>query len=294
MSSRYDGANASPQPGDENPPYSDKKLTKMDGDFSRAMAREGRVPVWSRALALAQRGVPVFPCNPADKRPLTSNGFKAATTNPDLVHLFWTERPDALIGVPTGTKFVVVDADLQHEDALQWLEENRSRLPLTRTHVTRSGGRHWLFKPHESIKCSTGRLGPHIDTRGIGGYVIWWPAHGFQVMHANVLATVPEWMLERFKPAEPHPALRYQNSAPTSEDIARKRAGLIRAIAAARVGERNAVSFWAACRFAEMVQRGEMSRDDAVAITIEAACRTGLTVREATTLAKSALRKIGV
>jgi hypothetical protein len=74
----------------------------------------------------------------------------------------------------------------------------------------------------------------------------------------------------------------------------RKRDGIIRTIVRARNGERNTVSFWGACRFAEMVQRGELSRDDAIAITVEAAGRTGLARAEAMTLAKSALRKIGV
>jgi Bifunctional DNA primase/polymerase, N-terminal len=101
---------------------------------------------WTKALELARQGVPVFPCKPADKRPLTLNGFKDATTEPDIIHLWFTERPDALIGVPTGSKFVVIDADLQHEDALRWLEDNRARLPLTRTHYTRSGGQHWLLR----------------------------------------------------------------------------------------------------------------------------------------------------
>jgi hypothetical protein len=248
---------------------------------------------WIKALELARKGVPVFPCNPADKRPLTPNGFKDATADPDIIHLWWTEHPDALIGVPTGTRFVVVDADLQHEDAQRWLDENRGRIPLTRTHRTRSGGLHWLFQPHALIKCSTGRLGPHIDTRGLGGYVIMWPVHGFQVLHAKVLAPVPEWVLEAFKP-RPGPVTPAREVAPYSGDTRRKRNGIIRAIAGAREGERNTVAFWGACRLSELVQRGEMTREDAIALTIEAAGRTGLTPKEATALAKSALRKIGV
>jgi hypothetical protein len=247
---------------------------------------------WVKALDLARRGVPVFPCNPTDKRPLTPNGFKDATCDPDIIHLWWTEHPEALIGVPTGDKFVAVDGDLQHEDAQKWLEDNRSRLPLTRTHYTRSGGRHWLFKPHDLINCSAGKLGPHIDTRGRGGYIIWWPAHGLEVLHAKVLAPVPDWMLEVFKPAPP-PRISTPIAA-SSAIVERKRNGIIRTIVGARNGERNTVGFWGACRFAEMVRSGEMSRDDAIAITIEAAGRTGLTPKEATALARSALRKIGV
>jgi hypothetical protein len=144
---------------------------------------------------------------------------------------------------------------------------------------------------HDLIKCSTGRLGPHIDTRGAGGYIIWWPAHGLEVMHGKVLADVPEWMLEAFKPPAVTPA---REVVSYSGDTSRKRNGIIRTIVRATEGERNTVAFWGACRFAEMVQRGEMSRGDAIAITIEAASRTGLSPKEATALAHSALRKIGV
>jgi hypothetical protein len=70
--------------------------------------------------------------------------------------------------------------------------------------------------------------------------------------------------------------------------------GIIRTIAGARVGERNTVGFWGACRFAEMVRLGELGRNDAIEITIEAAGRTGMTRAEAQALIKSAFRTIGV
>jgi putative DNA primase/helicase len=222
--------------------------------------------MWGEALKLARQGIPIFPCG-EDKRPLTPHGFKDATADPDIVHTWWTQWGDALIGVPTGDKFVVVDADLQHEDALAWLEDNRSRLPLTRTHCTRSGGRHWLFAPNDKIKCSASKLGPHVDTRGQGGYIIWWPAHGLEVLHAKMLAPVPEWMLEAFKPA---PVTHLPAPVVTSPEFARRKVnGIIRTIATARVGERNTVGFWgraaslkwcAAARSAATMQSQSRSR----------------------------------
>jgi hypothetical protein len=167
---------------------------------------EGRNRIfWLAALKLAQRGTSVFPCinrpgQDDDKRPLTLNGFKDATADADVVHEWWTRWPNALIGVPTGEKFVVVDVDLQHEDAQQWLADNRPRLPLTRTHSTRSGGKHYLFARNDKVKCSAGKLGPHIDTRGSGGYIIWWPALELEVLHAGVLAPVPDWIIEALSP----------------------------------------------------------------------------------------------
>jgi len=72
------------------------------------------------ALKLAEVGNPVFfPCKP-DKRPYTANGFKNASTLPDVITNWWQTWPDALIGVPTGEKFIVVDCDLQHPVAQSW------------------------------------------------------------------------------------------------------------------------------------------------------------------------------
>jgi hypothetical protein len=90
------------------------------------------------ALRLARR-VPVFPCD-NDKTPFVAHGFKDASTEPDLIQKWWEKWPDALIGVPTGSKFVVIDLDLQHDEARQFLSNNWGRLPRTRTHETRSGG----------------------------------------------------------------------------------------------------------------------------------------------------------
>jgi len=51
------------------------------------------------ALDDARRGIPVFPCHPADKRPLTRNGFKDATTDEQQIRAWWQQWPDALIGM---------------------------------------------------------------------------------------------------------------------------------------------------------------------------------------------------
>jgi hypothetical protein len=84
------------------------------------------------AVELAEHGLPVFPCvnqprGPEDKRPLTAHGFKDASCDPDLVRKWWARWPDALVGVPTGIRFVVIDIDLKHDDAQQWYDQHRSR-----------------------------------------------------------------------------------------------------------------------------------------------------------------------
>jgi Bifunctional DNA primase/polymerase, N-terminal len=210
------------------------------------------------------------------------------------VHRWWTDRPDALIGVPTGVKFDVLDVDNgRHADAEKWLQENQHRLPLTRTHITRSGGRHFLFAPTPGLRCSSSRLGPHVDIRAEGGYVIMWPVCGLEVLHGGTLATLPDWIPATLQPP-PVPTIelapRWQAMSP---DRARRQLdGIIRVVAWASEGERNAKTFWGACRLAEMTREGFLSRNDAIAVAVEAASRAGLPRQEALRTAQSAFRKI--
>jgi hypothetical protein len=230
------------------------------------------------------RTLPVFPCKP-DKSPYTARGFKDATQDPARIRHWWNRWPEALIGVPTGEKFVVVDVDLQHHEAQDWFV--RSSIPITRTHVTRSGGRHLLFQPNDRVRCSTGQIWRHVDTRGEGGYIIWWPAHGFAVVNPLDFAPVPGWILRALlrEPPRPH-IVRTINS----DGIPAKLAGIIRAIADAREGQRNQTLYWGACRLAELAAQQALPHDEAFAIAIEAARRTGLPYSEALKTSRSAFR----
>jgi putative DNA primase/helicase len=199
------------------------------------------------ALALARKGIAVFPCKnlPGDsehKAPLTPHGFKDGTIEFDLVREYWTQWPDALIGVPTGAKFVVVDVDLQHSEAQRWY--SRAALPVTRTHVTWSGGRHIFFRPHDEIRCSTGKIWKNIDTRGTGGYIIWWPAIGLSMLHPNAIADVPQWIISALRRASPKQLpVTKSVKRPTDKFVTAKLAGIIARAASAQAGERNAICF---------------------------------------------------
>jgi hypothetical protein len=140
------------------------------------------------------------------------------------------------------------------------------------------------------VKCSTGKLHRHVDTRGDGGYVIWWPAEGNEVLHGHSLADVPDWIVEKLNPPDPTPpptSLRDLNP----EHASRKLDGIIRTIARAREGERNNVAYWGACRLSEMVERRALSQAEAIALATEAASRAGLARREAERTSRSAFSK---
>lgn len=164
------------------------------------------------AAPVVAKGYPVFPLMP-DKRPHTSHGFKDATT--DAIRIAdWAKRwPDALVGVPTGkaSGLFVLDVDVKNgKDGFETLMEKDWDLPVTRVHRTKNGGgAHFLFRAPESfsLKSSAGSLGAGLDTRGDGGYIVWWPAHGGEVNNAETVADVPPCLVNALQePASRRPA----------------------------------------------------------------------------------------
>jgi len=157
---------------------------------------EARLSAPQAAEELAAAGVPVFPCGP-EKRPTCPHGFKDAVLNPAGVRSLWNSYPGPLIGVPTGAAsgLDVLDIDPRHGGHLWWLA-NRHLIPATRMHRTRSEGLHVLFLHDDRVRNSESKIAPGVDTRGEGGYAIWWPASGCEVADAPV-APWPAWLLAR-------------------------------------------------------------------------------------------------
>ena len=128
------------------------------------------------AMNYARNGWTVFPCEPKGKKPLCEHGLKDATTNEKTIHDWWTRWPDANIGHPTGT-LIVLDVDgKEGERSMAELEEKYGKLPVTTTAKTGRGRHLYLLPNGAEIKNNTGKLGPHLDIRGEGGYVILPPS----------------------------------------------------------------------------------------------------------------------
>jgi hypothetical protein len=239
------------------------------------------------ALALANKRVPSFPCA-ANKRPATPHGFKEATTDPIELQELWRRFPGPLIGVPTGnfSGLDVLDIDPRHGGD-SWLADRQSCLPITRMHRTRSGGLHLFFQHAFDLRCSAGKLGPGVDVRANGGYVIWWPACGFSVISEAPSAPWPDWL--RAHLSSRARLLTPRVTVPDSHALTR----LVQLVASARDGERNELTFWAACRAGEMVASGLLGSDAAAALIAEAGTRAGLSRTEAERTAWSGIRTTG-
>ena len=130
------------------------------------------------ALSYAKRGIPVFPCEPGGKRPLTYNGFWEATTDVRRIKAWWGRWPAANIGAPTGERSGLLVLDVDPRDGgpknLNTLERENGPLPRTARARTGGGGVHVVFRypAQKEVRNSAERLGPGLDVRGEGGYVV--------------------------------------------------------------------------------------------------------------------------
>ncbi len=250
------------------------------------------------ARRLAAAGVPVFPCEPDGKRPLTRRGFLDATSNRAQVAAWWSRTPDANIGLPTGevSGVVVVDVDVHGpiDGRVAWkraadvgLVDGAGLLVRTPT-----GGTHAYFPATpgtEQRSWQAANVG--VDFRGDGGYVIAPPSQRtidgsvrrYRVadITAHTVGPVDAARLRDFLDPRPTPAARSGGSigAVDAERLAAWVAGR-------GEGERNRGLFWAACRLAE---NGTPSADALDALG-PAAAQTGLSEREITTTVRSAYR----
>jgi hypothetical protein len=215
----------------------------------------------------------VFPCR-TDKSPACRRGFRDASRDPAAILQLWHRWPGELIGIVTGTVsgVWVVDVDVKHREGCDWWRANHHRLLPTRTYQTRSGGLHLYYRNGDGIGCTTGRICKGIDTRGDGGYVIYWFATGLACHDQSPPAPWPAWLRDALAPP-PRPAVAAAHRAPAEGAVA----GIVRRVSEAREGERNALLFWAACR---LLERG-MHLRDVEALLLPTAINIGLSEFEA-------------
>lgn len=232
-------------------------------------------------------GFPVFPCR-SDKRPTVEGGFRTASRDPAEIDALWRHRPGPLIGIPTGviSGVDVLDIDRKDDIAFKWLSAAQQRISgPTRTYRTRSDGLHLYFRHVPGVRNSQGKLARGVDVRGDGGYVIFWYAAGFECVDHGAIAPWPVWLrdLVVWKRKQP-PAPPVQSSANAGRAID----GIIRTVAAAPEGRRNAVLYWGAHRLDERALAGEIARREALDLLTSAGQAVGLNAEEVARTLRSA------
>lgn len=147
------------------------------------------------ALTYVARGWRVFPlheirdrgtqcscgrrnCDSPGKHPRTSRGCLDASDDPAKVREWWRRDSTAGVAVATGHGLLVIDVDEGGDDTLHDLAGELGPLPDTVECLTGGGGRHLYFKvdPALPLKNSVRQLGPGVDVRTDGGYVVAAPS----------------------------------------------------------------------------------------------------------------------
>lgn len=113
------------------------------------------------------------------KVPAIEGWREKSSADPAAVRALFRPYPRANVGVACGESgLVVIDVDT-HGDvdghcALRRLEAELGALPDTVTSLTAHGGAHYWFRAPADrvIRNSAGLLGPGIDVRGDGGYIV--------------------------------------------------------------------------------------------------------------------------
>jgi len=265
-------------------------------DIGALLFGASMLPLPQAATRYAAAGVPVFPCVPGEKRPLTVHGFHDATTDPRQIRAWWTRSPMANIGIPTGaaSDVEVVDVDRRPERSGFSPFERARRAGITAGWAvlirTPSGGIHAYYPANENRRQQSWQVPRvHIDFRGEGGYVLAPPSivgaaarqAGYAVMATANRApvSIDAEMLRTFLGPLPTPSLSPRQQLLDVD-------GLARWVAARGEGERNGALFWAACRAAE----NGVTPDELYAVLGPAAQQAGLPPREVATTIRSALR----
>jgi len=268
------------------------------------------------ALEYAARGWAVLPCHhplttgcscrsadcisPA-KHPRIARGLNAASNDPAQIAQWWQKWPRANIGVRTGagSGLVVIDVDPAHggSDSLQQLVRKHGPLPDSRVVETGTRGTHIYFAhPGTPVRNDAGRrLGPGLDIRGDGGYIIAPPSlhaagRRYRWTAPDVeLAPLPDWLLERLVQREVRPApVPFNMHDPEFSRRALEHAA--HAVATAAPGTRNDTLNRAAYRVGRLVGDGTLHPTSVEATLENAAATAGLPAAEAKATIASGLR----
>lgn len=271
------------------------------------------------ALIYSRNGVAIFPCREGDrygrssKSPYTVCGFHDATTDERQIRAWWKKWPRAAVGLPCNVNgSIVFDADRHGKadgvSAMYKLFSVHDFDPDSVPNIsTPRDGLHYYFRRPAALGETRASLAPAIDVRD-NGYVIAagsLMATGLRYqLHSGTLEflasaignkTLPElppWlfaMVEKPKVDQVQKAHSFESREDDTRDVCNRLAGLLRAVALASPGERNAKLHWAACRAGEMVQAGLIPEAAAIEMFAQAGTYSGLPTRETVATVRSGL-----
>ena len=184
------------------------------------------------ALAHAKNGFYVIPLIENSKRPLISDWQNRATTNPLQIESWWSEHPNANIGIACEvSNLIVIDLDKSKgalppspwielgvkdgEDVFKAVCRSAGDLQLFQTYTveTPSGGRHlYFYDQNIAIKQGAEVNGWwRVDTRSKGGYIVaegscllnsasGGSEHYRSIENNSVILNFPTWLRDQLAP----------------------------------------------------------------------------------------------
>lgn len=156
-------------------------------------------------------GLSVFPAKPRDKVPLTARGCLDASRAHEQVTTWWTRWPDANLAIATGIASGLLVVDVDGPDGVAALTAFGTLPPTVTVHTGK--GQHLYFGLPDGISLgnTARKLGPQLDTRGTGGYVVappsihpnghayaWAPGHSPDEID---VAPLPDVLVHALQPA---------------------------------------------------------------------------------------------
>jgi hypothetical protein len=291
-------ADARPKARAPDPDNAKITVNDLDDDEGEDAEPKHAATVLDIALMLAARGLAVFPCG-ASKRPAIpeadgGRGCLDATTDPDQVRALFARAPHAkLVGVACGpaSGVDILDIDPRHGgDA--WEQQNSDRLPNTLVHATPGGGRHHVFRHHPGVRNRQGAPASGVDVRGEGGYAVWPPSAGYEVVHDVGPTAWPQWLLGqviiRTEPP-PRPISRASTTAISNTRLDGLLRSLLARLSQAPEGQKHEVLLRIARTIGGYADLLGMSDDQLVALMLGALPDTVLDWRNAEKTARDGL-----
>ncbi len=166
------------------------------------------------ALWYASKGIAVVPlyspvnsgcscpvgaaCGSPGKHPRTPHGKDDASANPDTIHRWWAEWPNANVGICPGDRVLVLDVDPRSggAESLASLEAAHGALPATYEVRTGGNGRHLYFRPN-GTRVRNRTLAPGVElifnlSREVGASRRFFAEHADRILFGTDIGLLPE------------------------------------------------------------------------------------------------------
>ncbi|HTJ66701.1 MAG TPA: DUF6349 family protein [Actinospica sp.] len=256
--------------------------------------------MFEHAIDLALQGLAVFPLKPGTKRPMFRDWERLASTDPEQITRWWSATPNANIAIACGpSNLLVIDLDKakkpgggpRHgQNTLLELAAGRG-IPATYTVASARGGRHLYYRQPEGSQLgnTAGSLGPLLDTRGHGGFVVapgsTFEGGTYRVEREASIAELPAWIVEELDQRRTTSLPNVPETAPSTGSVSDRRrtaygtAALRRSastIASAHEGTRNDTLNRESFRIGRLVGGSVIDRDTAYSMLYRAARKSGL------------------